>query len=64
MSCRSFKTQEKFKINFEFWDGSEDYQNEKQIVRSLKVINDIAERGIKYINDFNAQITKDEEQKQ
>ena len=31
---------------------------------SLKVVNDVAERGVKLITDFNNLFTKDEEQKQ
>ena len=33
-------------------------------MKSLKVVNDVAERGVKLITDFNNLLTKDEEQKQ
>ncbi|KAL7640588.1 UNVERIFIED_CONTAM: hypothetical protein RMT77_008863 [Armadillidium vulgare] len=34
------------------------------IVKSLKVVNDVTERGVKLISDFNNLLTQDEEQKQ
>ena len=36
----------------------------ERIVKSLKVVNDMAERGVKLIQDYNTILTKDEEQKQ
>ena len=32
--------------------------------RSIKVVNDLAERGVALIEEFNCSITRDEEQKQ
>jgi hypothetical protein len=34
------------------------------MVKKLKVVNDIAERGVKLIKDYNECLTKNEEQKQ
>ena len=33
-------------------------------MKSLKVVNDVAEQGVKLITDYNNLLTKDEEQKQ
>ena len=34
------------------------------IVKSVQLVNDVAERGVSLIQQFNASITRDEEQKQ
>lgn len=46
------------------WNEDADFIKGQRIVKSLRVVNDTAERGVKLINDFNASLTKDEEQKQ
>lgn len=46
------------------WSKNADYIICKEIVKNLKVTNDIAERGVKLISGFNKLITRDEEQKQ
>jgi len=46
------------------WEQDEDFQNAKQCAESLRVVNDVAERGVKLIQDFNSSFTKNEEQKQ
>ena len=46
------------------WKENEDFIEAKKIVRSLKVINDTAERGVQLITEFNNILTKNEEQKQ
>ncbi|XP_050544876.1 uncharacterized protein LOC126907552 [Daktulosphaira vitifoliae] len=46
------------------WSSSREYQQGKQIIKELKVVNDSAERGIKLIQDFNKSITRNESQKQ
>jgi len=43
---------------------NEHYNEAERIVRSLKVVNDAAERCVKLIQDYNNILTKDEEQKQ
>lgn len=46
------------------WEEDEDYKASREIVRSMRVVNDIAERGVALIEEFNKLITRDEEQKQ
>lgn len=46
------------------WSESESYQNALKIVNNLKVVNDVAERGVQLFTEFNQLITKDEDQKQ
>lgn len=36
----------------------------KKITKNLKVVNDIAERGVKLFEEFNKLLTNDEEEKQ
>lgn len=46
------------------WPSHEDYLRSQAICRSVRVVNDLAERGVALIQHFNASITRDEEQKQ
>ncbi|CAH0562819.1 unnamed protein product [Brassicogethes aeneus] len=46
------------------WEEDEDYKASREIVRSMRVVNDIAERGVALIEEFYKLITTDEEQKQ
>lgn len=46
------------------WEDDDDYKASRNIVRSMKVVNDIAERGGALIEEYNKLITTDEEQKQ
>ncbi|KAL4097880.1 hypothetical protein QTP88_022583 [Uroleucon formosanum] len=46
------------------WEENEEYKKEKEIIGSLKVVNDTAERHVKLMEEFNSKITKNEEQKQ
>lgn len=46
------------------WHSDAEYQNGLKSINTLKVVNDSAERGVKLIEEFNAILTKDEEQKQ
>lgn len=62
---------ERFHINADFlkelpstWTENEHFNEGLKIVKSLKVVNDSAERGVKLITDFNDLLTKDEQQKQ
>lgn len=47
-----------------YWEENEEYKKGKEIVESLKVVNDTAERHVKLMEEFNSKITKNEEQKQ
>ena len=51
-------------LDVEQWDDDNEYKSVKATVCSLKVINDIAERGVALMDEFNKLITNDEEQKQ
>ena len=46
------------------WEFQPEYQESKRLVLSLKVINDLAERGVALIQEFNSSLTRNEEQKQ
>lgn len=46
------------------WNENLDFLKGSGIVKRFRVVNDTAERGVKLIQDYNATITKDEEQKQ
>lgn len=48
----------------DLWSVDEDYQTVKNIVHSRRVINDIAERGVALMDDYNKLRTTSEEQKQ
>ncbi|KAI5752384.1 hypothetical protein M8J77_016558 [Diaphorina citri] len=46
------------------WLENSHYNEGLRIVKSLKVVNDCTERGVKLITDFNKLLIKDEDQKQ
>ena len=46
------------------WPTNPDYQNGKERVKALRVVNDTAERGVKLFEEYNGLITNDEEEKQ
>ncbi|XP_057336568.1 uncharacterized protein LOC130675093 [Microplitis mediator] len=46
------------------WQNDPNYIHCLEILRTIKVVNDIAERGVALIKEFNEFATKDEEQKQ
>lgn len=50
--------------NVENWDQEESYKKNMEVVKSIRVVNDIAERGVALIEEFNKLITMNEEQKQ
>lgn len=71
VSAQSLALFKRFKIKCDFltedpknWPNNEDYLKLQSFIRSIKVINDTAERGIKLVHDFNNSLTKNEEQKQ
>ena len=46
------------------WKAQESYKKGREIIASLKVVNDIAERGVKLMEEFDKRFSVDEEQKQ
>jgi len=46
------------------WENEASHRRSRETVRSMKVINDLAERGVAPIQEFNESITRSEEQKQ
>jgi len=46
------------------WNADEDYSKAKGFLSKLKVVNDLSERGVALIEEYNSILTKDEEQKQ
>lgn len=69
MNTRKFFTilglpQSFLSLPHETWEDNADYKEAERVVQSLKVVNDTAERGVKLIQDFNAVLTKNEDEKQ
>lgn len=52
------------KNDVETWDDDESYKKNKAIVHSMRVVNDIAERGVALMEEYNKLHTNDEQQKQ
>ena len=48
-------------ISPEKWEQEESYKKAKQFVKTVKVTNDVAERGVKLAADYATILTKDEE---
>lgn len=48
----------------ETWNTDADFEAARKIVHSIRVVNDIAERGVALMEEYNKLITTDEEQKQ
>lgn len=46
------------------WSADADYQLAKNTVSSMRVVNDVAERGVALMDEYNKLHTNDEEQKQ
>lgn len=46
------------------WSQLQSYISSQGTVGSVRVVNDLAERGVALIQQFNSLITRDEEQKQ
>ena len=46
------------------WITNSDYIEAEKTVRELRVVNDTAERGVQLMQEYNALVTKDEEQTQ
>jgi hypothetical protein len=45
------------------WKDNDSYRNVQKFVRLVKVTNGVAEKGVKLMSDFTAQITTDPEQR-
>jgi hypothetical protein len=50
--------------NVEIWEEDEVYKRSREIVRAMRVVNDIAERGAALMEEYNKLHTTNEEQKQ
>jgi len=48
----------------ETWVTNTDYLQAEAVVHELRVVNDTAERGVALMQEYNALLTKDEEQTQ
>jgi hypothetical protein len=46
------------------WNKQEAYLKSQETVCSVRVVNDLAERGVALIQQFNSSLTRDEEQTQ
>lgn len=70
----SYKTKvlfTKFELQTEFfefdpsaWEDNEEYQTASDFFQNLFVVNDAAERGVKFMKDYNRILTRDEEEVQ
>lgn len=70
-SKRSLQLLEKLEINTNFftknpdeWTDDQEYIKGQNIIRNLKVVNDLAERAVKLFEEFNKLLTNDEDEKQ
>jgi galactokinase len=52
------------KTDLATWEYSAKYQEIKAVVETLKVINDVAERAIALMTNYNESLTKNKESKQ
>ena len=62
---------ERFSINNDFlnmhpseWKNNENYKNGLKIASGLKVVNDVAERGVQLMEEYNKILSKNEDDKQ
>lgn len=46
------------------WSNDENYCKNKNVLKSLRVVNDVSERAVRLVTDYCTCLTKDEEQKQ
>jgi hypothetical protein len=52
------------KIDPATWEVSPKYQEMKAMVKALKVVNDVAERAIALMTNYNENLTNNEESKE
>ncbi|CAI6376387.1 unnamed protein product [Macrosiphum euphorbiae] len=71
ISNKSIQFIQRFRISSDFlhkdphlWKITTEYKEAKDIIATLKVVNDSAEIGVNLMEDFNDKFTKQEEQKQ
>ena len=48
----------------EQWSGDASYEDSRTVVSALRVTNDVAERAVGLMKDFNKSLARSEEQKQ
>ena len=48
-------------VNPDKWEEDMDYRSAREFVKTVKVTNDVAERGVKMAIDFATMLTKDDE---
>lgn len=53
-----------FELDPTIWADNEEYQTALDFCRNLFVVNDAAERGVKFMKDYNRVLTRDEEEMQ
>jgi len=59
---KRFNIPENFlKVQPEKWHELEEYQKGKSILKSIKVVNDTAERGVKLMQEYNDKFTTNED---
>jgi len=46
------------------WGLIPTYQRSPEVAQSVKVVNDLAERGVTLVQEFNSSLTRNEEQRQ
>ncbi|EFN80127.1 hypothetical protein EAI_01437, partial [Harpegnathos saltator] len=46
------------------WHKNESFVKKLELVNKLKVVNDSAEKGVKFMKNYNKLLTKNEQQKQ
>lgn len=51
-----------FDIDPSDWENDDDYQSAFEFCQNLFVVNDAAERGVKFMKDYNRVLTRDEEE--
>src|SRR6218665_335386 len=56
-------SKEFLKVDPSEWKRQESYLKNQKVATSVKVVNDLAERGVALVQEFNASLTRNEEQK-
>ena len=71
LSPESFKFFDILGLNYEWlamdpdnWNNSDSYRTARDFVTTLKVTNDVAERGVKLATDFATMLTRDDEMRE
>lgn len=69
VSKQSLKLFNKFDLPYDFldvdvlmWPDKESYRENLEFFKKFKVVNDVAERGVALVEEYNRCLTKDEEQ--